>query len=243
MSATTVPDGVALAWTSSNEAIATVDDAGLVSGVAAGDAIITASFEYEGKTYSDTCAVTVEDAPTPPGDWETVVDLLSPVVWENGELWESQQYVETSRQTYIEFIRDSNILNCVYDPDGSSTTLYFDLKPLLATVGELDFSNYDYRLFTHLSADFTAELSTPATVLILSTGADANAAKLTESHTIVISPDTVEDLALPLMLNNVQGTRLMTLQCRALEKPVISGGQMYFVFYLENLYLERKAKQ
>ncbi len=47
-------------WTSSDESIATVDEEGYIkAGKTAGEVIITASFEYLGKTYSDTCAVFV----------------------------------------------------------------------------------------------------------------------------------------------------------------------------------------
>lgn len=58
LSASTVPDGQEVTWTSSDDTVATVTN-GVVSGVAAGNATITASMTYEGTTYSDTCAVTV----------------------------------------------------------------------------------------------------------------------------------------------------------------------------------------
>ena len=58
LKATTVPAGETVTWASSASAKATVSN-GIVTGVAAGDAIITASFTKDGKTYSDSCNVTV----------------------------------------------------------------------------------------------------------------------------------------------------------------------------------------
>lgn len=60
--AQTVPAGAEVTWTSSAEGKATVDEYGVVSGVAAGSANITASIEVDNVTYSDTCAVTVNAA-------------------------------------------------------------------------------------------------------------------------------------------------------------------------------------
>jgi len=58
ITATTVPSGGTVTWTSSNESVATVSN-GTVTGVAAGTAIITASVTYDGETYSASCEVTV----------------------------------------------------------------------------------------------------------------------------------------------------------------------------------------
>ena len=58
LKATTVPAGADVDWSSSDGTKATVAD-GVVTGVAAGSATITASITYDGSTYSDTCAVTV----------------------------------------------------------------------------------------------------------------------------------------------------------------------------------------
>ena len=58
LAATTVPADAEVTWSSSDELVATVED-GVVTGVAAGDATITASITVDGQTYTDTCAVTV----------------------------------------------------------------------------------------------------------------------------------------------------------------------------------------
>ena len=58
LKATTVPSGETVTWASSASAKATVSN-GIVSGVDAGEAVITASFTKDGKTYSDSCNVTV----------------------------------------------------------------------------------------------------------------------------------------------------------------------------------------
>lgn len=61
LSASTVPDGETVTWSTSDDTVATVSN-GVVSGVAAGTATITASMTYDGDTYTDTCAVTVTSA-------------------------------------------------------------------------------------------------------------------------------------------------------------------------------------
>ena len=58
----TVPAGAEVTWTSSAEGKATVDEYGVISGVEAGSANITASITIDNVTYSDTCAVTVNAA-------------------------------------------------------------------------------------------------------------------------------------------------------------------------------------
>lgn len=58
--AQTIPSGAEVTWTSSAEGKATVED-GVVHGVSAGSANITASIEVDNVTYSDTCAVTVTE--------------------------------------------------------------------------------------------------------------------------------------------------------------------------------------
>lgn len=57
--AQTVPAGATVTWSSSAEGKATVDQYGVVEGVAEGSANITASITVDNVTYSDTCAVTV----------------------------------------------------------------------------------------------------------------------------------------------------------------------------------------
>lgn len=61
LKATTKPSDVTVTWTSSAESVATVDN-GTVTAVAEGSSTITASFEVDGETYSDTCRVKVNAA-------------------------------------------------------------------------------------------------------------------------------------------------------------------------------------
>ena len=58
LTATVSPAGQKVTWKSSDSSVATVKD-GMVSGVRAGTATITASMTYNGVTYSATCKVTV----------------------------------------------------------------------------------------------------------------------------------------------------------------------------------------
>ena len=59
LSATTVPSGASVTWTSSDTDKAEVAN-GVVTGVAAGNATITAKITVDGTDYTATCAVTVE---------------------------------------------------------------------------------------------------------------------------------------------------------------------------------------
>lgn len=54
------PAGSAITWSSSATGKATVDENGIVEGVEAGSAVITASIEVDDVTYSDSCNITVE---------------------------------------------------------------------------------------------------------------------------------------------------------------------------------------
>lgn len=60
LAATTVPADAVVTWESSDDTVASVEG-GVVTGVAAGDATITASITVDGVEYSDTCAVTVSE--------------------------------------------------------------------------------------------------------------------------------------------------------------------------------------
>ena len=56
------PPNAEITWTSGTTAKATVSSAGVVSGVAAGSSVITASITVDGTSYTDTCTVTVTAA-------------------------------------------------------------------------------------------------------------------------------------------------------------------------------------
>lgn len=62
LTATTKPAGQTVTWTSSDATVATVTSAGVVEGVAEGNAIITATITVDGVSYTDTCTVVVEAA-------------------------------------------------------------------------------------------------------------------------------------------------------------------------------------
>lgn len=61
LTATTVPSGETITWSSSDAEVATVSN-GVVTAVAAGNAIITASITVDGVSYTDTCTVIVTEA-------------------------------------------------------------------------------------------------------------------------------------------------------------------------------------
>lgn len=60
LTATTAPSGQSVSWTSSNTSVASVSN-GVVTAKASGTTTITAKFTYNGKTYSNTCKVTVNN--------------------------------------------------------------------------------------------------------------------------------------------------------------------------------------
>ena len=62
LAAAVLPKTASITWTSGTTAKATVTNAGLVEGKAVGSSVITASITVDGKTYTDTCTVTVEAA-------------------------------------------------------------------------------------------------------------------------------------------------------------------------------------
>lgn len=59
LKASVLPEGQTVTWNSSNSGKATVSNKGLVTPVAAGSAVITASITVGGTTYKDVCNVTV----------------------------------------------------------------------------------------------------------------------------------------------------------------------------------------
>lgn len=60
LTATVIPEGSTVTWTSSDGTKASVTSGGVVTGEAEGSATITASITVEGVTYTDTCSVVVE---------------------------------------------------------------------------------------------------------------------------------------------------------------------------------------
>lgn len=60
LTATTTPSGQSVSWTSSNSSVVSVSN-GVVTAKASGTATITAKFTYNGKTYSKTCNITVNN--------------------------------------------------------------------------------------------------------------------------------------------------------------------------------------
>lgn len=61
LTATTVPAGETVTWSSSNSSVASVSNGVVTAGSSAGSAIITASITVDGVTYTDTCTIVVEE--------------------------------------------------------------------------------------------------------------------------------------------------------------------------------------
>ena len=60
LGASAVPRTAAITWTSSAPGKATVNESGIVTGVEAGSATITATITVDETDYTDTCAITIE---------------------------------------------------------------------------------------------------------------------------------------------------------------------------------------
>lgn len=126
ISATTVPDGVALLWTSNNSDAATVDQEGNVTGLAWWtEAKITASFVYEGVTYKDSVMVYTRD-------YDFEIPITQHEAWEDPTRWEKQNYTDETRKTYIAYEPNDGMfsdgaLKNTYNESGSATSLYADI--------------------------------------------------------------------------------------------------------------------
>jgi internalin A len=59
ITATTTPNAFVVTWASSDSTVASVDQSGKITGVAAGTATITATITVDGSTYTATCDVTI----------------------------------------------------------------------------------------------------------------------------------------------------------------------------------------
>ena len=62
LTATTCPSGGTVTWSSSDDDVATVSDAGVVTAVDPGKCVITATTTYQGFTYTAECEVTVTES-------------------------------------------------------------------------------------------------------------------------------------------------------------------------------------
>ena len=85
-------------WTSSDESVATVDQNGLVSGVAGGSCIITAT-STDGSGVQATCQVTVFEDKSGTIDGRDYVDLGLP----SGTLWATMNVGATSPEDYGDY--------------------------------------------------------------------------------------------------------------------------------------------
>ena len=170
-------------------------DAGTVTAIGPGAATITATITVEGVEYSDTCSIEVEAAE------DVVYDLTAAANWNDATQWYKQDYQQTERGTYIEYVNTQ--LQAVTNPEGSSTTLYADISPLAGSV-EYD-ANYNYYL--EVEGDNAAANTYQLNF------AGANASIFTGENTN-IETQGAYSMKLPLTLAVEGASRLITIQIR-----------------------------
>ena len=93
LTASVTPANSSVSWSSSKTSVATVSSSGKITAISNGTATITASFRYNGVTYSTTCSVTV----TKPS---ITVKTQNTLTSENG-VWLGDQYVYMSKSGNI----------------------------------------------------------------------------------------------------------------------------------------------
>ena len=121
-------------WTSSDETVATVSENGLVTGVAAGEATITATSVFD-PTKSATCEVTVV----------AIEKDLNGIVWdEEGRIWFSDFSLATL-PAYNKLSGQMNtaIASAAYDQNGTLYAASFDSDEWLSTIYTVDEETYD----------------------------------------------------------------------------------------------------
>ena len=113
------PLAMDVTWSSSDESIAVVDDEGYIDVFKkTGEAVITASFEYLGKTYSDSCTVYVR---VPVESMKMMDKKVSLVVGETATLQTKVSPADATVQTVKWYTEDESI--ATVDADGVVTAV------------------------------------------------------------------------------------------------------------------------
>jgi len=222
-----VPSGVGLAWASSNDAVATVDSTGTVTAVDDGESVITASFEYEGQTYSDTCDVTVSD-------WEDYQNLFDSDFLENKDNWSRLMYIDAERQTF--FTPASGYIELHYNATGSDSSVFCDLKPKVGSI-DIDTDLYDYRLNCRLWAHSYVYQFAPIVELAEFTG-KTNYFSSSPRIDFDFNTGSTIDFTRELNLRNVDAENLFTTQVKIGNKEVSRDALIRYY-----CTLQRKRKQ
>jgi lactocepin len=225
LSADVRPWGIddAITWSSDNEAVATVDGNGLVTGVTEGTAIITAASALDPEKF-DTCEVTVK----------FIDKALSGIVWdENGEVWFAD-FNLNSLPNYTP-LNESNLRlqmsSAAYDENG---VLY---------AADLDSSDLVSTLYTVNTEDWSVEAIGPSEIGYMDL---CQAPSLGDNHLLavygtylVIVDKTTGDYEGVFNLASYIGNRPLVGIAYEEQYPHPSYGNCDFVFLLDqdgNLY-------
>lgn len=142
------PEGATATWSSDNEAVATVDNTGKVTAVAAGTATITVTVQTNSGTLTATCVVTVTEPtppeqPTEPTNPEQPVkpeQVPDPVVEQRTDstaviTWDKVSGAESYRLfLYADKSKKELIATYTFDKDGNlkASNIAFNLQNLVA---------------------------------------------------------------------------------------------------------------
>lgn len=158
VSAVTVPEDIALTWSSDNTDSTVVDQEGNVTGLEWWtSAKISASFEYEGETYSDNVTVHVRD-------YDLEAEVTQNSAWGDDSYYLAKMYLNNERSAYIEHVGNGGMFNDgavrpVYNPDGTSSSVYAQIITAPTIVYD-ETKDYYLEVYykTNAAAQYTLEL-------------------------------------------------------------------------------------
>jgi uncharacterized protein YjdB len=122
-------------WSSSNPAVATVDEKGIVRGVSAGTAVITVASRLD-PTKKNTCTVTVESLPD---------KTLNGLVWdEDGQIWMSEFGIaDLPNYTKLSTDLGNALASATMGQDGVIYAASLDAQSLKSSLYKLDPQTYE----------------------------------------------------------------------------------------------------
>lgn len=170
--------------------------------------------------------------------WEEVCDLISPELWNDSNKWILQQYQDRTRMAYIakqDFSTGGRIVLC-HNPEGTSGSLYADLRPASNIIGMLDDDTYEYRLNVYC---YPLRSYSSAGFGMLSISGVSGSQNCYKFDTFTWKDWLAGRKYIPLIPVNASGERLFTMQIKAIEFPNLTTESGFFMIEIK---LERSRK-